>query len=118
MGHLSKLALMNGQTLTRAFVPLPGGTQAVYNPTVSKYRVPDWLGSFRIESTSGRAWSWSNAFAPFGERYAESGSAAAKTFAGHNWDTVSDLYDAQFREQSGAQGRWAAIPPTFSSPAA
>src|SRR2546427_8144311 len=41
MGHLSKLALMNGQTLTRAFVPLPGGTQAVYNPTVSKYRSPD-----------------------------------------------------------------------------
>ena len=102
----TKLALMNGQTLTRAFIPLPGGTQGVYTTSLSKYRVPDWLGSFRIESTSTRTWGWSAAFAPFGERYAESGSPAAKTFAGHNWDTVNDLYDAQFREQSGAQGRW------------
>jgi RHS repeat-associated protein len=102
----AKLALMNGQTLTRAFVPLPGGTQGVYTTSFSKYRVPDWLGSFRIESTSSRTWGWSAAFAPFGERYAEGGSAAAKTFAGHNWDTVNDLYDALFREQSGAQGRW------------
>jgi RHS repeat-associated protein len=107
----TKLALMNGQTLTRAFIPLPGGTQGVYTTSFSKYRVPDWLGSFRIESTSTRTSGWSGAFAPFGERYSESGSAAAKTFAGHNWDTVSDLYDATFREQHGSQGRWTSPDP-------
>jgi RHS repeat-associated protein len=107
----TKLALMNGQTLTRAFIPLPGGTQGVYTTSFSKYRVPDWLGSFRIESTSTRTWGFSGAFAPFGERYAEGGSAAAKTFAGHNWDTVSDLYDAQFREDHGGQGRWTSPDP-------
>jgi RHS repeat-associated protein len=107
----TKLALMNGQTLTRAFIPLPGGTQGVYTTSFSKYRVPDWLGSFRIESTSSRTFGYSGGFAPFGERYSESGSATAKTFAGHNWDTVSDLYDATFREQHSGQGRWTSPDP-------
>ncbi len=102
-----KLALMTGQTQTRAYVPLPGGTQAVYSAgAIQHFRVPDWLGSMRIGSTTARAYSFSQAFAPFGERYATGGSAAYQTFTGQNNDTAGDLYDFLFREEHGAQGRW------------
>jgi hypothetical protein len=44
-----KLALMNGQTVNKAFIPLPGGATAVYTagPTLSRFWHPDWLGSVR-----------------------------------------------------------------------
>jgi len=49
----AKLALMSGQTVTKMFVPLPGGATAVYAGTsLSYYRHPDWLGSSRIASTT------------------------------------------------------------------
>ena len=52
----SKLALMNGQTLVKAVVPLAGGVQAVYNPGgLAYYRDPDWLGSVRLDSSPSRA---------------------------------------------------------------
>src|SRR5205823_6618906 len=40
-----KLALMNGQTLKKAFVALPGGGAAVYGSsgTIAYYRHADWL---------------------------------------------------------------------------
>jgi RHS repeat-associated protein len=102
-----KLAQMNGQTLTKAYVPLPGGTQALYAPNLGRYRIPDWLGSIRIESKSDRTWVWSGALAPFGERYAEAGVTSSHTFtAGHNQDTAPDLYDAPAREDHPSQGRW------------
>src|SRR6185312_9849533 len=50
-GPTGKLAIMNGQTQTKAFVALPGGTQVKYiGSTISTYRVPDWIGSFRVGS--------------------------------------------------------------------
>jgi hypothetical protein len=40
----ARFALMNGSTLTKAFVSLPGGAQAVYNTSgLQYYRHPDWL---------------------------------------------------------------------------
>ncbi len=101
-----KLALMNGQTQTKAFVPLPGGTQVKYTgTTISTYRLPDWLGSLRVGSNPNRTYSWGVAFAPYGERYALSGSPAW-TFTGQTADVVSDEYDFMFREYHSTQGRW------------
>jgi RHS repeat-associated protein len=47
----------------------------------------------------------SSAYAPFGEQYKTSGTADA-SFTGQNSDTVSSLYDFEFREFSPSQGRW------------
>ncbi len=44
-------------------------------------------------------------FAPYGERYATSGSPAW-TFTGQTADVVSDEYDFMFREYHSTQGRW------------
>lgn len=50
----AKLALMNGQTLVKGFVGLPGGATAVYNSSgLAYYRHADWLGSSRLASTPG-----------------------------------------------------------------
>ncbi len=57
-----KLALMRGQTVQKAFIPLPGGATAIYGPVNSSmppaigilyFQHPDWLGSARLASTLG-----------------------------------------------------------------
>ena len=52
-----KLALMSGQTLQKAFVPLPGQATAVYTSTgLDHYRHSDWLGSARLTSSPSRTY--------------------------------------------------------------
>jgi RHS repeat-associated protein len=100
-----KLALMTAQTLQKAFVPLTGGSVAVYNSSgLAYYRHSDWLGSSRLASTPTRTMFFDGAYAPFGEPYAESGTAAP-SFTGMNQDTAANLYDFPAREY-GIQGRW------------
>jgi RHS repeat-associated protein len=100
-----KLALMSGQTLQKAFVPLTGGSTAVYNSSgLAYYRHSDWLGSSRFASTPTRTMYSDGAYAPFGEAYAQSGTADL-SFTGMNQDTVPNLYDFAAREY-GIQGRW------------
>jgi hypothetical protein len=48
-----KLAHVNGSTLIKAFVALPGGTKAIYNSSgLAYFRHSDWLGSSRLTSTA------------------------------------------------------------------
>ena len=104
-----KLALMNGQTVSKAFVPLPAGAQAVYSGTTLQYfRHPDWLGSARLTTTVGRAVYSDLAYGPFGETYAESGTPD-RSFTGQNQDTIANsttgLHDFMYREYA-QYGRW------------
>jgi RHS repeat-associated protein len=101
-----KLAIMNGTTLTKAFVPLSGGSFAVYNSSgLAYYRHSDWLGSSRFASTPARALYFDGAYAPFGENYAQTGTTDL-SFTGMNQDTVSNLFDFPAREYNGVHGRW------------
>jgi RHS repeat-associated protein len=101
-----KFALMNGQSLTKAFAPLPDGGIAAYTSSgLAYYRHPDWLGSSRLASTPARGLYADTAYAPFGEQYAQSGTADP-SFTGQNQDTASNLFDFLYREQSPIQGRW------------
>lgn len=98
---------MSGATLTKGLVPLPGGSQATYDPTNSGYRIPDWLGTVRMASNSTRTYSSSQAFAPFGERYSSGGSTPSNyTFTGIINSTVTDEYDFLARSMQTSQGRW------------
>jgi RHS repeat-associated protein len=102
----SKLALMNGQTLSKAFMPLPSGATAVYTASgLAYYRHADWLGSARLASTPSRGVYFDGAYAPYGEDYAKSGTTDLN-FTGQNQDTVSGLYDFMYREYHAVQGRW------------
>ncbi len=50
--QLGKTAIMNAQTLTKSFVPLPGGETVLYTTSgLTYYRHADWLGSSRLTST-------------------------------------------------------------------
>ena len=72
----AKLAKVTGTTLIKAFVALPGGAKAIYNPSgLAYYRHSDWLGSSRLTSTASRSMYFSSAYAPFGEQYDTAGSA-------------------------------------------
>ena len=100
-----KMTIFNGQTVTKNFVPLPGGGAAVYNTTAFQdVRHADWLGNSRFASTPSRAMFFDTAYAPFGEPYASSG-ATDLSFTGMNQDTTQGLYDFLAREYS-TQGRW------------
>jgi RHS repeat-associated protein len=101
----SKLALMNGQSLVKSFVPLPGGGTAVYaSAGLAYYRHPDWLGSSRFASTPSRTMYSSTAYAPFGEYYSQTGTLDL-SFLGQNQDVAGGSYDFPDREYS-IQGRW------------
>ena len=101
-----KLALMNSGSLTKAFVPLPGGATAVYTSSgLAYYRHSDHLGSSRLSSTPTQTVYSGTAYSPFGEPYASTG-AIDPSFTGQNQDTTSGLYDFLFREQDPNQGRW------------
>ena len=106
-----KLAKVNGTTLIKAFVALPGGAKAIYNSTgLAYYRHSDWLNSSRLTSTQARGLYSSSAYAPFGEQYATAGTADS-SFTGQDQDTVSTLYDFPARRQSPSQGRWVSPDP-------
>jgi len=100
-----KLALMSGSTMQKGFVPLTGGSMAVYNTSgLAYYRHSDWIGSSRFASTPGRTTYFDGAYGPFGESYSQTGSTDL-SFTGMNQDAVSNLYDFPAREY-GIQGRW------------
>ncbi len=105
----SKLALMNGQTLFRARVPLPGGGLAVYSsgPTLLHYWHPDWQGTMRVGTNpSTPTYYYSGGYAPYGETYAEGANSFTPDFASLMGDTSSELDDAMFREYNPTEGRW------------
>jgi RHS repeat-associated protein len=101
---VGKTAIMNGQTRKTINLPLPGGATAVYDTTFH-YRYSDWLGSSRFSSTASRTKFSDDAYAPYGENYAESGTVDP-SFTGNDQDTVSGTYDFLFREYNANQGRW------------
>ena len=114
-----KLALMTGQTLSKAFVSLPGSAVAVYGAggTLSYFRHPDWLGTARLSSDPSHNIVSDLAYAPFGETYAESGSPD-RSFTGQNQDTIpgstTGLYDFLYREYA-QYGRWTSPDPAGAS---
>ena len=106
----TKLALMNGSALQRGYVPLTGGSMAVYNSSgLAYYRHSDWIGSSRFASTPTRAMYFDGAYAPFGEVYAQAGTPD-ESFTGMSQDTASSMYDFPTREY-GTQGRWTSPDP-------
>ena len=101
----AKLALMSGSTLQKGLISLTGGSMAVYNSSgLAYYRHPDWIGSSRFASTPSRTMYSDGAYGPFGEPYAQTGTADA-SFTGMNQDTAANMYDFPAREY-GTQGRW------------
>jgi RHS repeat-associated protein len=108
----SKLALMSGQTLQKAFVALPGGATAVYNSSgLAYYRHSDWLGSSRLATLPTQTNPavnevyYDGAYAPYGESYAGYGTSDLG-FTGQNQDTVPGLDDFMFREYQPSSSRW------------
>ncbi len=107
-----KLALMNGTTVQKGFIPLPGGGTAVYNSMgLAYYRHSDWLGSSRLATTTVAPTSVhaEAEYAPYGEPYGTSGTLDLN-FTGQNQDISSSqnggLYDFLFREYNPQHGRW------------
>ena len=98
-----KMQLITNGAYT-AFVPLPGGAEAVWPGGQPYYRHPDWLGSSRLTSTTSRTVQGDEAYAPFGETYAASGTPD-NSFTGMDQGTVANEYDFPAREY-GIQGRW------------
>jgi RHS repeat-associated protein len=107
----SKLAVMNGQSVVKAFAPLPGGATAVYNSSgLAWYRHADWLGSSRRASTAGQTMRYDGAYSPFGEDAGHAGTSDAN-FTGQNQDLNSQLFDFLAREYHPGHGRWVSPDP-------
>jgi RHS repeat-associated protein len=107
----AKMAVVQGGTLTKETIPLPGGETAVYNASGLNYiRHTDWLGSSRLATTWAHAVYSKEAYAPFGETYNEAGTPD-RSFTGQDQDTVTGstgtgIYDFLFRKYDPSAGRW------------
>jgi len=106
-----KFTLMSGTSLSKAFLPLPGGGTAVFSASgLQYYRHPDSLGSSRLATTPSRTKYFDGDYAPYGEDYDKSGTTDL-SFTGQNQDTVAGLYDFMYREYSPIAGRWVSPDP-------
>ena len=114
----TKLGTFSGSTIQQLYIPLPGHTSAEYlSWGLSHYRHSDWLGSDRLESgASDHSIKDSNAYAPFGEPYAQTGNGEL-SFTGQNKDTTWLQYDFLVRQYDPKQGRWISPDPAGSSAA-
>ncbi|HEX3742211.1 MAG TPA: RHS repeat-associated core domain-containing protein [Terriglobales bacterium] len=116
---LGKTALMSGQTVLNAYIPLPGGASVYANGTggANHYMEHhDWLGTVVLSSTlSGRAVDYDRAFAPYGEMYNNFGVSTKLNFTGDTQDIFSaspGLFDTPTRELHSSQGRWISPDPS------
>jgi RHS repeat-associated protein len=107
-----KLALMRGQTLQKAMLPLSGKDLAVYSSSgLLYYGHSDYLGTIRLGTTPSRNLSFDTAYAPFGETYASLGTidpaytGQTNDTSAYRQDSAGGLYDFPLREYS-SQGRW------------
>jgi RHS repeat-associated protein len=109
-GPAGKMGQMLGQTLNYAYVPLPGGSSAMYWTGNFYYTHKDWLGSGRLNTTIPASGNgvlyYDRQFSPFGEVYGNSGSAYGLNFTGDTQDAFGSLYDTPNRELNQSQGRW------------
>ncbi len=106
-----RLGLFRAQGVQQVYVPLPGGDTAEYvSWGLSHYRHADWLGTDRLEVNTSRAMVGDNAYAPFGEPYAQTGNGEI-SFTGADSKTVWPQYDFLFRQYQPQQSRWVSPDP-------
>jgi RHS repeat-associated protein len=109
-GPTGKLGFVNGQTMTKIRIPLPGGGQAVYNGgTLAKFNHPDWQGNIRVASkATTQTLAGQNEYTPFGMPYNNGTVGAAGPSFNQSFGDVFDSheYDALNRELHPVQGRW------------
>jgi|GEM_PF-1213310 len=93
-GPQGRFATMNGQTLTKALIPLPGGATAVYTSAgLAYYRHADHLGSSRLATTAGKVATYGSGSVTIGgsEHSVPAGTAGtgSVTMSGseQNWQT-------------------------------
>jgi RHS repeat-associated protein len=109
---VGKTALMNGQTLVRADILLPGAETYGIAPGYARFWHKDWMGTVRLSSLRGsRSVDFDGAFAPFGEPYKIFGATSSYNFTGDTQDTINGTYDTPNRELHPTQGRWLAPDP-------
>jgi RHS repeat-associated protein len=115
-GPTGKLGFVNGQTMTKIRIPLPGGGQAVYNGgTLAKFNHPDWQGNIRVASKAAtRTLAGQSEYTPFGMPYNEAPAGSAGPSFNQSYGDVFDSheYDSATRELHPVQGRW--IQPDFA----
>ena len=110
---LGKTAVMSGQTVLNAYIPLPGVSSMYTTGTGGSNHYMehhDWRGSVVLSTTlAGRSMDYDRAFAPFGELYNNVGVSTKLNFTGDTQDIFSaspGLYDTPNRELHTTQGRW------------
>lgn len=110
---LGKTAIMSGQTVTNAYVLLPGGESSMYASGTGGgthyIEHHDWRGSVVLSTgLVNRNTIYDRAFAAFGEMYDTFG-VTMRNFTGDTQDILAaapGLYDTPNRELQTTQGRW------------
>jgi RHS repeat-associated protein len=118
-GPTGRLALMTGQSVSEADIPLPGGltlkatgTGGTGSRTILHN---DWLGTNRLATSLGnRTWTWDTAYTPYGETYDTFGTPK-QDFTGDFQDIFAGLFDTPNRELATNGSRWLSPDPAGAS---
>lgn len=111
-----KAAVMNGSTVRRMYLPLPGGSTATIIGGTNYINHRDWLGNTRLQANLNGGSNLDSAYTPYGEIYATFGNSPQQSFTGLKQDLFAGLYDAEFREFDQSSGsRWLSPDPARAS---
>jgi RHS repeat-associated protein len=110
---------MGGQTLSYAYIPLPGG-MTEYKPNNSTYRLwhKDWIGNARVIADLTGTIQEGSAISPYGEIESQNsyGSLTNEfSFTGDTQDLTAGLFDTPMRELNQSEGRWISPDPAGAS---
>jgi RHS repeat-associated protein len=116
---LGKTAVMNGQTLSYAYIPLPGG-MTEYKPNNTTYRLwhKDWIGNARVVADLNGTIQEGSAISPYGEIESQNSYGTVTnefSFTGDTQDLTAGLFDTLARELNQSEGRWISPDPAGAS---
>jgi RHS repeat-associated protein len=101
----TEVAVMRAGSIYRSYIPLPGGGTFNTSSTFNTYHHTNWLGSGIFISSQSRAMAVDRSYAPFGEKYNNTGSGVDE-FAEMRTDVIGPVFDATNRKYHSSQGRW------------
>jgi RHS repeat-associated protein len=116
---LGKTAVMSGQTLSYAYIPLPGG-MTEYKTSNSMYRLwhKDWIDNARVVADLNGTIQEGTAYSPYGEIEFQNiyGTVTNEfSFTGDTQDLTAGLFDTPMRELNQSEGRWISPDPAGAS---
>jgi RHS repeat-associated protein len=109
------VVLMNGSTMVKAHLPMPGRLAADWTPAGTYINHKDFIGTTRWTTQAGAVYS-DQALGPYGENTAQQyGASTESNYTSMTSDIETNVFDTPAREYMPSQSRWPNVDPAHAS---